>query len=455
MYTFDGSGWSDASDGLPTADPPETRFGPLAFGDLDNDGNLDLVGLKGYTTGSWPKYYDWTDIYAWLGDGNGQWTELSEIETDIPGWPQSVTLADIDHNNYLDIIISSDRDDYEPGGISVYKETTPAEDLNIIIRQPEGGEVYINEGVRIITWTSSLPNNPATVTLQYSSTGNQGPWTIIIDNTTDSNYYQWIIPTVFTCSGFIKATVYSNGESNSTVNLRPFIIYDGSNYPPQVPINPNPPDKATDVNVTTTILSWTCSDPEGYPLTYDVYLEAYDPTPDLIVSEGQTQNTYDPGTLQNKTTYYWQIVASDNHGAYTASPIWQFTTEGLPHNPPNAPTITGPANGKVGTSYEYTFTSIDPDGDDIAEYTINWGDGPDENIIGPFASGAPQTKSHTWTSQGTFIIKAKAKDVNGLVGPEGTKTVTIPRNKIVNRPLLNFLENHPNLFPILRLRLQR
>ena len=33
--------------------------------------------------------------------------------------------------------------------------------------------------------------------------------------------------------------------------------------------------------------------------------------------------------------------------------------------------------------------------------------------------------------------------------------VTMPRDKIVNRPLLNFLENHPNLFPILRLLLQR
>ena len=120
------------------------------------------------------------------------------------------------------------------------------------------------------------------------------------------------------------------------------------------------------------------------------------------------------------------------------------------NQPPSAPTITGPTGGSAGTSYPYQFTSVDPDGDDIAEYIVNWDDGPDETVTGPFTSGSPATASHTWTSQGTYTIRAKAKDIYGAEGLEGTLIVTMPRNRALNIPFLNFLQNHPNTFPILR-----
>jgi hypothetical protein len=98
---------------------------------------------------------------------------------------------------------------------------------------------------------------------------------------------------------------------------------------------------------------------------------------------------------------------------------------------PSAPQISGPVNGRPGTSYEYRFVSIDPEGDDIAEYIIDWGDGTGtENIIGPFASGEEVTASHSWDERDTFTITAKAKDVNGLVGLEGTFYVSIPRGRM-------------------------
>ena len=117
---------------------------------------------------------------------------------------------------------------------------------------------------------------------------------------------------------------------------------------------------------------------------------------------------------------------------------------------PGAPTITGPTTGNAGTSYPYQFTSVDPDGDDIAEYIVNWDDGPDETVTGPFISGSPATASHTWTVQGTYTIRAKAKDIYGAVGPEGTLIVTMPRNRVINNPFLRFVQNHPDVFPILR-----
>ena len=113
---------------------------------------------------------------------------------------------------------------------------------------------------------------------------------------------------------------------------------------------------------------------------------------------------------------------------------------------PGAPEISGPANGKAGASYEYGFVSIDPDVDDIAEYIIDWGDGTRIEIItGPFKSGEEVNLNHTWIKRGSYTITAKAKDVNGLIGLEGTFCVSIPRARMFqNIFLFKLLERFLN-----------
>ena len=125
---------------------------------------------------------------------------------------------------------------------------------------------------------------------------------------------------------------------------------------------------------------------------------------------------------------------------------------GLTNNPPDAPDIDGPTNGKAGTSYDYDFTATDPDGNDV-KYYIDWGDGDTEWTDDFSASGTPVTVSHIWTSQDTYTITAKAQDEHGLEGPEGTLDVSMPKNKAYNFNfnLLSWLfERFPNAFPILR-----
>ncbi|MCK4365331.1 MAG: carboxypeptidase regulatory-like domain-containing protein [Thermoplasmatales archaeon] len=123
------------------------------------------------------------------------------------------------------------------------------------------------------------------------------------------------------------------------------------------------------------------------------------------------------------------------------------------NHPPNAPDIDGPTNyGKVGVEYDFEFSSTDPDGDDIAEYIVNWGDGtPDELITGPFASGEAAIGKHTWTRCGDYIISARAKDVCGFIGPEGVIDIPMTQNRQIFNPIfLQFLKRFPNMFPILR-----
>ncbi|MCK4902015.1 MAG: hypothetical protein KAS76_01560, partial [Thermoplasmatales archaeon] len=226
----------------------------------------------------------------------------------------------------------------------------------------------------------------------------------------------------------------------------------GPEEPPYEPSNPWPGDGQTGVDIDAD-LSWTGGDPdEGDTVVYDVYLEANNPNPTTLVSDDQSETTFDPGTLEYGTIYYWKIHAKDNHNFVTRGPIWHFTTGESENQPPTAPTIVGETYGEVGKEYDYQFSSTDSDGDDIAEYIVNWGDGTgDEVITGPFASGESTTKSHTFSTGGTFEITARAKDINGLVGPEGTIDVTMPRGKLLpNTLFLRLLERFPNAFPMLR-----
>ncbi len=71
-------------------------------------------------------------------------------------------------------------------------------------------------------------------------------------------------------------------------------------------------------------LYWTCTDPDGDALTYDVYFGS-DAAP-ALVSEGQSGTSYITDSLEAYTTYHWRIMAKDGHGHQTLSWSWSFTT---------------------------------------------------------------------------------------------------------------------------------
>jgi predicted acyl esterase len=67
---------------------------------------------------------------------------------------------------------------------------------------------------------------------------------------------------------------------------------------------------------------------------------------------------------------------------------------------------------KVDKYYTYTTTSIDPDNDQI--YVLfDWGDDTSSGWLGPFNSGEKIKAYHKWLENGTYIIRVKAKDING------------------------------------------
>jgi hypothetical protein len=92
---------------------------------------------------------------------------------------------------------------------------------------------------------------------------------------------------------------------------------------------------------------------------------------------------------------------------------------------PNTPTINGPAEGKPGNSYLYTFTTTDLDGD-MVFYYIDWGDGQVSGWVGPYASGATASVTHQWDDEGTYVIQAKAKDIYDAESDWATLEITMP-----------------------------
>ena len=119
------------------------------------------------------------------------------------------------------------------------------------------------------------------------------------------------------------------------------------------------------------------------------------------------------------------------------------------NNPPEKPTINGPTSGKSGEEYTYTAVSTDPDGDMI-RYKWDWGDG-NISYTHHMNSGTTYSASHTWENKGTYEVKVQVADIKWVDSEwSDPLVVSMPKNKAINTPFLQFLAQHPHLFPLLR-----
>ncbi len=135
------------------------------------------------------------------------------------------------------------------------------------------------------------------------------------------------------------------------------------NLPPEAPASPTPVHNASGVSSGTT-LRWECQDPEGDPVTYDVYL-GQGQTPSLV-SQNVSECSYRPANLSMGTSYFWKVSARDNHNHATDSPLWRFTTAA--NRPPAAPHAPFPSDGATNQSISATRLSwqcSDPDSDNL------------------------------------------------------------------------------------------
>ena len=161
-----------------------------------------------------------------------------------------------------------------------------------------------------------------------------------------------------------------------------------------------------------------------------------------VFGDGTTAEIQNPiHTYENIGVYNIVLTVTDNEGRVGTD---ETTATIRVNNPPEKSIINGPNKGKTGTIMYYTFYSSDPDGDDLY-YCVDWGDGAGEICLGLFPSNTYVNESHIWDEKGTYIIKAKAEDIYGLISPEATLEVTMPKNKVMN--ILLFLQRFFQRFP--------
>lgn len=98
-----------------------------------------------------------------------------------------------------------------------------------------------------------------------------------------------------------------------------------SNHLPFAPVLVAPALNS-EIDGTSTTLSWTASDVDNDTLTFDVYLDT-NSDPVTKVSENQSATTYDASGLTPASTYYFKVVVKDGNGGVAIGQVWSFTTK--------------------------------------------------------------------------------------------------------------------------------
>jgi len=152
--------------------------------------------------------------------------------------------------------------------------------------------------------------------------GSTSATAFVSSGTTASKSHSWSNPGSY----YVRAKATDNKDASSKWSVAKMVTISIPliNNPPNPSNSPSPADDATAVSIDTN-LSWSGGDPDaGDTVAYDVYFgTSSSPTE---VSESKAGTSYSPGTLDYNTKYYWKIIATDNHGASTTGPLWDFTT---------------------------------------------------------------------------------------------------------------------------------
>jgi hypothetical protein len=172
-----------------------------------------------------------------------------------------------------------------------------------------------------LSWTGGDPDND-TVTYDVYF-GTTSPPALVNTNQSTTLYDPGTMN--YSTQYYWRIIAWDNHSNSTSGPQWEFTTESKPNNPPNIPSNPNPEDGAVNVSVNAS-LNWIGGDPDpGDTVTYDIYFGSTSPPPKI--SSNQTGNSYDLVTIDYSTTYYWQIVAWDNHTASATGPIWHFTTK--------------------------------------------------------------------------------------------------------------------------------
>ena len=148
-----------------------------------------------------------------------------------------------------------------------------------------------------------------------------------------------------------------------------------------------------------------------------------------------THSINDGGEI--KTVVEWTLFGD---------PTLAISSDSIPPEKPERP--DGKTNGGIDKEYTFTSTTTDLDDDELY-YLFDWGDGTYSGWVGPYNSGQTASASHTWTTQGDYQIKVRAKDEHG-VQSDWSEPLGVAMPKTMTRSIFPRLqENFPIIYQII------
>ncbi len=212
-----------------------------------------------------------------------------------------------------------------------------------------------------------------------------------------------------------EVTVASGATFTIALNHRPVVGFSWS---------PSEPTWEDEITFTPTV-----SDPDGDVIVWSQW--DFGDGSDPVVRDGPPESV--THTYPNGGTFTVTLTVRDARGL-TGSKEKEIHVRERPNQPPHVDFNWTPANPGVGQEVTFNPTVSDPDGDEIATYSWDFGDGSNP-LEG---EGAPGPVTHAYDAPGDYRVTLTVTDARGAEN-SATKTVTV-----INRPpRITSLSNEP------------
>ena len=172
--------------------------------------------------------------------------------------------------------------------------------------------------------------------------------------------------------------------------------------PPGKAISPAPANGSTDVDINAD-LAWTAGSGAD---SHDVYFGTTFP---LAFQTNQVGTTFDPGSLEQSTTYYWRIDEHNGVGTTTGD-VWSFTTEAGPV-PPGMASNPNPSDNAINVSINPILTWLADSGAD--SHDVYFGTNPDPGEV-EFQGNQTGTTFDPGTLANSTTYYWRIDEVNGV-----------------------------------------